>query len=174
MRVRERSNTRIVESANARSRILSEARGLESVRTDEELIATIIRHSFHPTQSAFLTRRESSFQLGVLTYGRARGTPAHTHPEVRRIIVKPQEFVMVMRGKIRVNFFDSAQRFVGSRILSKDDCVLFRSGGRGWKAIEPSVLIEVKQGPFLGESDKIVITKPSILERPGGPRRSLS
>ena len=42
-----------------------------------------------------------------------------------------------------------------SRILNKGDVVLLAYGGHGFEMIEDSEIIEVKQGPYLDEVDKI-------------------
>ena len=42
-----------------------------------------------------------------------------------------------------------------SRIWNKGDIVLLAYGGHGFEMIEDSEIIEVKQGPYLDEVDKI-------------------
>ena len=42
-----------------------------------------------------------------------------------------------------------------SRILYTGDVILLSDGGHGFKMLEPSEIIEVKQGPYCGEMDKV-------------------
>jgi hypothetical protein len=39
-------------------------------------------------------------------------------------------------------------------MLNKGDVILLADGGHGFKMIEDSEIIEVKQGPYAGELDK--------------------
>ena len=39
--------------------------------------------------------------------------------------------------------------------MTKGDIILLASGGHGFKMIEDSEIIEVKQGPYAGELDKV-------------------
>ena len=42
-----------------------------------------------------------------------------------------------------------------STILNKGDVVLLAFGGHGFEMIEESEIIEIKQGPYAGEMDKV-------------------
>ena len=50
---------------------------------------------------------------------------------------------------------NDSQDYVESRILSEGDVILLAAGGHGFKMIESSEMIEVKQGPYCGERDKV-------------------
>jgi len=41
-----------------------------------------------------------------------------------------------------------------SRVIMAGDVILLASGGHGFTMLEPTEMIEVKQGPYVGESDK--------------------
>ena len=45
--------------------------------------------------------------------------------------------------------------YLESRILYQGDVVLLAYGGHGLEMLEDSEMIEVKQGPYAGEMDKI-------------------
>ena len=47
------------------------------------------------------------------------------------------------------------KNFVESKVLEKNDIILLASGGHGFKMLENSEIIEVKQGPYCGEEDKV-------------------
>ena len=40
-------------------------------------------------------------------------------------------------------------------MLYPGDVILLADGGHGFKMLEPSEIIEVKQGPYCGEQDKV-------------------
>ncbi len=47
-----------------------------------------------------------------------------------------------------------SRAYLESRILRPEDVVLLAHGGHGFSMLEPSEMIEVKQGPYAGEQDK--------------------
>ena len=53
--------------------------------------------------------------------------------------------------QVRVDFYDEEKTYFESRILNKGDVILLAFGCHGFKMIEPSEMIEVKQGPFMPE-----------------------
>lgn len=57
--------------------------------------------------------------------------------------------------KYGVDFYDNEQNYIESSILETGDVLLLADGGHGFKMPEPSEMIEVKQGPYCGERDKV-------------------
>ncbi|MCX6327803.1 MAG: hypothetical protein NT144_14345, partial [Bacteroidia bacterium] len=45
--------------------------------------------------------------------------------------------------------------YLESRLLIQGDVILLAAGGHGFEMIEPSEIIEIKQGPYVGERDKV-------------------
>jgi mannose-6-phosphate isomerase-like protein (cupin superfamily) len=66
-----------------------------------------------------------------------------------------QEVLFIKSGKVRVDFYSNEQVYLESRILNQGDVILLSDGGHGFKMLEPSEIIEVKQGPYCGEQDKV-------------------
>jgi mannose-6-phosphate isomerase-like protein (cupin superfamily) len=66
-----------------------------------------------------------------------------------------QEVLFIKSGKVRVDFYDDNQHYLESRILEKGDVILLAAGGHGFEMMEDSEMIEVKQGPYCGEEDKV-------------------
>ena len=77
------------------------------------------------------------------------------HNPVLREIQHTMEVLIVKRGKLRVDFYSCQQAYLESRTLEAGDFILLASGGHGFTALEDLEMIEVKQGPFVGGSDKI-------------------
>ncbi len=55
---------------------------------------------------------------------------------------------------MRIDFYDEYEDYLESRNLYAGDTILLVSGGHGFKVLEEVEMIEVKQGPYAGESDK--------------------
>jgi hypothetical protein len=80
--------------------------------------------------------------------------PPHVHNPVNREVQYTQEVLFIKRGKLRVDFYNNQQQYLESRILEASDVILLVTGGHGFEVLEEIQMIEVKQGPYLGEQDK--------------------
>jgi len=115
----------------------------------------IIKNDFHKEGIAFFTPDEFSQQLGYMNRPEGYVIPPHVHNIVERNVDLTQEVLLIKSGKVRVDFYDNAKLYIESRILEQGDVILLAHGGHGFQMIEPSEMIEVKQGPFCGEMDKV-------------------
>jgi hypothetical protein len=88
---------------------------------------------------------------------RAKGyvVPPHTHNSVKRDVHFTQEVLVIKSGKVRVDYYDDDRSYLESRVLNQGDVVLLAYGGHGFEMLEDSEMIEVKQGPYVGEMDKV-------------------
>ena len=64
------------------------------------------------------------------------------------------EFLIIFKGKLRVLFYNKKKIFVKSIILNPKDMILIISGSHGFEVLKKTEMLEVKQGPFVGEKDK--------------------
>ena len=58
-----------------------------------------------------------------------------------------------MLNKI-ADFYDDEKNYLESRILVSGDVILLAFGGHGFEMIDDTEIIEVKQGPYAGDTDK--------------------
>jgi len=56
---------------------------------------------------------------------------------------------------VRVDFYDDEQNYLESHLLEAGDVILLAGGGHGFEILEEAEMIEVKQGPYMGEGEKI-------------------
>ena len=103
----------------------------------------------------FLTSNESEFQVGVFKLDRGEEIISHTHKDQNRNIVKTSEAITVISGKIKVNFFDLNQKYLRSIEVSSGESIILVGGGHGIEIIEDTKCIEIKQGPYKEDTDKI-------------------
>lgn len=118
-------------------------------------LAIIIRNDFKKDGIEFFTNDNDSQQLGYMNRPKDYEIAPHRHNLVQREVHLTQEVLFVKSGKIRVDFYTETQMYVESRILYRGDVILLADGGHGFKMLEPSEIIEVKQGPYVGDEDKI-------------------
>lgn len=128
---------------------------LEKIEYNGQLLGVIIRTEFNKDGIAFFTPDDFSQQLGYMNRPKDYLIPPHVHNLVERKVDLTQEVLFVKSGKVRVDFYDNDKKYLESRILVKGDIVLLAHGGHGFKMIEPTEMIEVKQGPYCGEMDKV-------------------
>ncbi len=102
----------------------------------------------------FLTPPDYSQQLALISHPAGRVIPAHVHNKVTREVLLTQEVLVLRSGRLRVDFYDDARAYLGSKVLAGGDVILLARGGHGFQALEPVDLIEVKQGPYSGDVDK--------------------
>ncbi len=127
---------------------------LEQINHNNKLLAIIIKANYQKDGISFFTPDSFSQQLGYMNRPVDYEIPPHVHNVVERKVELTQEVLFVKSGKIRVDFYDDDKIYLESRIISTGDVILLANGGHGFKMLEQSEMIEVKQGPFCGDQDK--------------------
>lgn len=127
---------------------------IEHVIHSDKTLAVILYSNFNKEGIHFFTSGEFSQQLGYMNRPKGYVIPPHVHNSVPREVLFTKEVLFIKSGKVRVDFYDEEQRYLLSRILSQGDVILLAFGGHGFEMLEPSEIIEVKQGPYAGEADK--------------------
>jgi hypothetical protein len=103
----------------------------------------------------FLTPNQISHQIGFLNHPKAHLIKPHKHYKNTRITNFTSEVLIILKGKIRVDFYTTGKKYLFSKIIKKQEVViLLGNHGHGFKVLEPSEIIEVKQGPYNLKKDK--------------------
>ncbi len=103
----------------------------------------------------FYTDKSSDLQTGYAIHPKNSYTDAHIHKIIPQNINSLQEVLIVTKGKIRVDFYSEDKQYVESAIVPAGMAIMLISGGHGIKQLEDSEYWEVKQGPFIGDENKI-------------------
>ena len=127
---------------------------LEWITYDGEQLALIIRGGYQPEKTHFVTPEQFKQQVGFIVYGRGTAIEAHIHKPHTRTIQGTSEVLIVRKGKVEAFFFSRQKSLVTKCILLKDDVLLLIAGGHAFRMVDDSILLEIKQGPFLGVDDK--------------------
>ena len=128
---------------------------IEKIVHNNQLLSVIIRSSYSHDGIEFFTPGDFSQQLGYMNRPPGYIIPPHVHNLVSREVTLTQEVLFIKSGKIRVDFYDNDKNYLQSSILQQGDVILLADGGHGFEMLEASELIEVKQGPYCGEMDKV-------------------
>lgn len=127
---------------------------IERIINNDKELALIIRHTFHKDGIEFFTPSSYSQQIGYMNRPAGYVIPPHVHNPVIREVQYTKEVLYIKSGQVRVDFYSEAQEYLESTILKTGDVILLAYGGHGFEMLEPTEIIEVKQGPYAGEQDK--------------------
>jgi mannose-6-phosphate isomerase-like protein (cupin superfamily) len=118
------------------------------------LIAIIIYSDFRSEGIEFFTDDNFSQQLAYMNRPAGYKIAPHVHNKVQREVFFTQEVLYIKSGKLKVDFYSNDRTYLESTILGRGDVMLLASGGHGFEMLEATEMIEIKQGPYLGEQDK--------------------
>ncbi len=127
---------------------------IEHIKHKEQMLALILRNNYHSDGIEFFTPNKFTQQLGYMNRPKDYEIQPHVHNPVIREVSYTKEVLIIKKGCVRVDFYNDKQNYLESRILRTGDIVLLAFGGHGFKMLEESEIVEVKQGPYAGEADK--------------------
>lgn len=127
---------------------------IEKVVFKSKVLAIIIRSDYHENGIHFLTEEDYSQQLAYMHHPKGKLIDAHIHNFESRNVVYTQEVLVIRKGILRVDFYQEDRSYIESYILHAGDIILLASGGHGFEVLEEVEMVEIKQGPYLGERDK--------------------
>lgn len=128
---------------------------IENVIHNEKLLSVIIRANYKSEGIEFFTPHDFSQQLAYMNRAKNYVISPHVHSAVQRNVHFTQEVLVIKSGQVRVDYYDDDKNYLESKILFQGDVVLLAYGGHGFEMLEDSEIIEVKQGPYAGEMDKV-------------------
>lgn len=126
----------------------------EQIRVEDKVVALILRRNHQGFGIEFFTPDDFSQQLGYMNRPQGYVIPPHLHKSVPREVQFTKEVLFIKSGRVRVDFYDDNRNYLESRVLEQGDVILLAFGGHGFEMLEPTEMIEVKQGPYAGEADK--------------------
>jgi hypothetical protein len=127
---------------------------IETITHGLEPIALIIRAGYDQPGIQFFTPANFSQQVAFMRHPAGHKIAAHVHNLQMRQVLYTQEVLFVRNGAVKVNLFSSNRESIGSRTLKGGDLILLCGGGHSFEMLEETSMIEVKQGPYTGETDK--------------------
>lgn len=128
---------------------------IERIEHNSKELALIVRRSFWAEGIEFFTPGSYSQQLGYMNRPAGHVIEPHVHRPVTREVQFTKEVLFIRSGRVRVDFYSEQQEYLRSSILEAGDVILLAFGGHGFEMLEPTEIIEVKQGPYAGDQDKI-------------------
>ena len=120
-------------------------------------LALIIPRAYKGEGIQFFTPNTYSQQIGYMNRPKGYVIDPHVHLRIPREVQYTQEVLFIRSGRVRVDFYNTDRLYLQSRILEQGDFILLAEGGHGFVMLEPSEIIEVKQGPYAGRKRQIPI-----------------
>lgn len=114
----------------------------------------IIRAAVNPEKTTFLTPPEFKQQVGFVVYPAGGAIVPHLHLPLERHLVGTSEVLIIKRGRCLLDVYSDNKELVATRELREGDLMLMVGGGHGFRMLEETVFLEVKQGPYLDVVEK--------------------
>jgi uncharacterized protein with PhoU and TrkA domain len=127
---------------------------VEHITRNGKPLAYIIRAELEPEKTTFLTPSEFKQQVGFVVYPAGGQVKRHVHRPLERHLIGTSEVIIVRRGRCVIDIYDDDRTLVESRELRTGDIMLMVGGGHGFRMLDDTVLLEVKQGPYTGIDEK--------------------
>ncbi len=127
---------------------------IETIQHAGARLAIILRREFDDEGVHFMTPSDLSQQLGYMRHPAGKVIDPHVHNPVQREVHLTQETLVLRKGRLRVDFYDTEKNYLESRVLRAGDVILLIEGGHGFEVLEEVEMFEIKQGPYAGDEDK--------------------
>ena len=127
---------------------------IEHICHEGVLLALLVPAQPHPEATTFYTPDELTLQCGRVVYAAGSEIPRHRHEPIDRAVVGTPEVLVIEKGRVTVDLYAADGSYVSNHTLCHGDVIVLLTGGHGFRVIDDAVLLEVKQGPYLGARDK--------------------
>ena len=128
---------------------------VEHITVNRRNFAVIIPAAYENEGIQFHSNPDDSLQIGSMNWAAGHHIQGHKHLSHPRTVEYSNEAIFVTKGKVRVNFLGNLGEVLTSRVLVAGDVILLLDGGHSFDIIEDARMVEVKQGPYVGEADKL-------------------
>ena len=127
---------------------------VEIIRWGEQPLTYIVRAGELPSKTTFLTPPEFKQQVGFVVYGQGGEIAPHVHRPLERHLVGTSEVLVLRKGRCLLDVYNDQHELVATRELQAGDTMLMVGGGHGFRMLEDTVFLEIKQGPYTGVEEK--------------------
>ena len=122
-----------------------------------KLIALFFDFHSESSESRFLSNPNTELQVAIMNKKMGASITSHHHHGFNRSLRSTQEVLIVISGVVIANLFDSELKFFERIYLRAGMGLHLISGGHGFEIVEEAKMIEIKQGPYAGTQDKVLI-----------------
>ena len=127
---------------------------IDWIKDGDRVFAVHVSGDHLPARKEFVTPDDYKQQLGYIVYPAGGRVIPHRHQPSQRTIVGTSEVLVVKQGRCWADFYRDDDTLLCSREMRVGDVLVLVGGGHGFRMEEDTVLVEIKQGPYLGLDDK--------------------
>ena len=129
---------------------------IEKIIHKKKMLALIVRGKYRRKKGIhFFTPESATQQFGYMKHNRKHIIKPHLHQKRLTKILSTTEVILIMKGVLRVDFYNQKKRYLHSKILKKNDIIMLVHGGHGFKVLKNVEMLEIKQGPYSVSKDKV-------------------
>ena len=122
----------------------------------KKLYALIVDNNYRKMRGVnFFSSNDLPQQFGSIYQKKNHIIPPHTHRKRSTKVFITSEVLIILKGILRIDFYDLKQKYLFSKIIKKGQIIFLLHGSHGFKVVKDLQMIEVKQGPFKKNMDKI-------------------
>ena len=129
---------------------------IEKVLYKKKLLALIVRGKYRNKRGVtFFTPNNYAQQFGYMKHDKKYFIKPHLHKKRSTKISYTSEVILILKGRLRVDFYSLSKKYLFSKILNPKDIIMLVYGGHGFKILKNVEMLEIKQGPYNLIKDKI-------------------
>ena len=127
---------------------------VEHILFEGKPLAYIVRSEIAPKKTTFLTPSDFKQQVGFVVYPKGGEIQRHVHRPLERHLIGTSEVIVVRQGRCEIDIYNNHRQLVATEQLREGDILLMVDGGHGFRMLEDTVFVEIKQGPYTGLDEK--------------------
>ena len=128
---------------------------IEKILYKRKLLALIVRGNYRNKKGiTFFTSNDATQQFGYMKHSKKYIIKPHLHKKRATKIHYTSEVILILKGKLRIDFYNSTKKYLFSKILNKKDIIMLVHGGHGFRVLKDVEMLEIKQGPYNLIKDK--------------------
>ena len=133
---------------------------IKNISVEKKIVAKVFKYQNKSFKGIkFFTASNLNMQVGLMGHSKNHIIKPHFHINRKKIVKQMSELLIIFSGQLKVFFYNKKKLRAKSQILNKKDMILLISGGHGFKVLKKLEMLEIKQGPFVGEKDKMRLEK---------------
>jgi mannose-6-phosphate isomerase-like protein (cupin superfamily) len=129
---------------------------IEEVHHGAKMLASFTEPGIH-----FCTENDASQTIAFMRHPKGKEIVPHVGNPVERTVTDTQETFFIRKGSLRVDFYTQEKEYLEGGTLTAGDAILLIAGEHGFEAMDDLEMIEVKQGPDVGDADKVRFERPA-------------
>lgn len=128
---------------------------IQKIIYKNKILAVIVKNRYIKRKGInFFTDNKLSQQVAYMNHKKGHVIQPHIHKKRLKKIYDTSEVLIILKGSMKVDFYNNKKKYLFSKILIKNDIVILLTAGHGFKILKNCKFIEVKQGPYNPIKDK--------------------